>query len=212
MSIDSIRYAEKNILNQRGFSLIELIVFVIIVSVALTGVLSVLNVTTKNSAEPLIRKQMLAIAEGLIDEVQMKPLTFCDPEDANASTATSTADCATAVQAFGHVIGATRATYNNVGNYCNETGTTNLSCTAITLGTANDANSRIPDISGVSLNSPPGYWATMTLTPQALNDVTSGNASAAALNVILITVTVHYVNSAETITVQAYRTRWAPRV
>ncbi len=204
----------------RGFSLIELIVFMVIVSVALAGVLSVLNFTTRNSAEPLIRKQMLTIAEALLEEVQMKPFTFCDPIDATAATATAAVlgagGCTTLVQAFGHTGGATRSTYNNVGNYCAEVGTDSLACTPVTLGTAGSATSRIEDITGVSGNSPPGYWATITLTPQALGpggaNIASAAGSAAALNVILITVTVSYVNSSETVTVQGYRTRWAPNI
>lgn len=41
-----------------GMSLIEVIVFVVIVGVALAGALSTLNLTTAKSADPLIRKQM----------------------------------------------------------------------------------------------------------------------------------------------------------
>ena len=61
---------------QAGLTLIELIVFIIIVSVALAGVLTVLNVTTKSSADPMIRKNMLAIAESLMEEVQLQSFTW----------------------------------------------------------------------------------------------------------------------------------------
>ena len=50
-----------------GFTLIEVIMFIVIISVALTGVLAALNLTTKSSADPLIRKQMMTIAETLVD-------------------------------------------------------------------------------------------------------------------------------------------------
>jgi MSHA pilin protein MshD len=51
---------------QRGISLVELIMFIVIVSVALAGILLVMNVTTRGSVDPLIHKQALAIggAEG----------------------------------------------------------------------------------------------------------------------------------------------------
>jgi MSHA pilin protein MshD len=188
-----------------------MIVFIIIVSVALAGVLSVLDVVTKNSADPLLRKQMLTIAEALVDEVQMRPFTFCDPDDANAATATSPAGCsvATAQQVFGHKALASRATYDNVGNYCTQTGTDNTACGAVTLGIAGNDGSQIPDISGVGTFSPRGYWATITLAPQALGGIASAN-NAAGLNVILITVTVASTRTNETVTVQGYRTRWAP--
>lgn len=195
---------------QHGFSLIELIIFIVIVSVALAGVLMAINTVTKNSADPLIRKQMLTIAEALLDEVQMRSFTYCDPEDANASTALSTAGCATTVQVFGHKAGAARADYNNVGNYCSQTGTTNTACGAITLGTPGSAASQIEDMSGTSGNSPEGYWATITLEAQALGDITSA-ATAAGLNAIRITVEVATTHSDETIVLQGYRSRWAPR-
>ena len=191
----------------RGFTLIEMIVFIIIVSVAL----AVLNVTTKNSADPLLRKQMLTIAEALLDEVQMRPFTYCDPNDANAATAASPADCtvAAAQQIFGHKATTNRATYDNVGNYCAETGTNNAACSDVTLGTAGSDASQIPDLTGVGTFSPPGYWATISLAPQALGAITSTN-TAAGLNVIQITVTVASAKTSETITLQGYRTRWAP--
>ncbi|MDD2706258.1 MAG: hypothetical protein PHU07_13135, partial [Acidocella sp.] len=78
---------------QRGVSLIELIMFIVIVGVALAGVLLVMNATTRSSADPLVRKQALAIAESLLEEVELMPFTFCDPNDANAESASSTADC-----------------------------------------------------------------------------------------------------------------------
>lgn len=55
----------------RGFSLIEVIVFILIVSVALAGVLSVMNLTTQHSADPLVRKQAIAVAESMLEEVSL---------------------------------------------------------------------------------------------------------------------------------------------
>ena len=59
-------------LGERGLTLIELIVFIAIVSVALAGVLAVFNGTVWHSADPLIRKQALAVAEAMLDEVLSK--------------------------------------------------------------------------------------------------------------------------------------------
>jgi MSHA pilin protein MshD len=80
--------------SQRGISLIELIMFIVIVSVALAGILLVMNVTTKSSADPLIHKQAIAIAESLLEEVELMPFTWCDPNDINAASAVSAASCA----------------------------------------------------------------------------------------------------------------------
>lgn len=56
---------------QHGFSLIEVIVFIMVVSVALVGVLSVMNLTTQRSADPLVRKQAIAVAESMLEEVSL---------------------------------------------------------------------------------------------------------------------------------------------
>lgn len=58
--------------SQRGASLIELILFIVIVSVALTSLLLVMNVNTKNSVDPLIQKQALAIAESMLEEIELQ--------------------------------------------------------------------------------------------------------------------------------------------
>jgi MSHA pilin protein MshD len=73
--------------------LVELIVFIVIVGVALAGLFAAFNTMTAGSADPQVRKQVLAIAESLMDEVALMPLTYCDPDDAAAATATSSAGC-----------------------------------------------------------------------------------------------------------------------
>ena len=57
---------------QRGLTLIELIMFIIIVGVGLAGVLTVFNVTARSSADPVVRKQALAVAEAMLDEILSK--------------------------------------------------------------------------------------------------------------------------------------------
>jgi len=110
---------------QRGISLVELIMFIVIVSVALAGILLVMNVTTKSSADPLIHKQALAIAESLLEEIGLMPFTWCDPNDVNAASAVSAASCSAGLSQdviTGPVpAGATRYSagtpYNNVADY-----------------------------------------------------------------------------------------------
>lgn len=79
---------------QRGLTFIELIFFIVIVSAGLAGILTVLNVTTSRSADPMVRKQMLAVAEGVMEEVRLQSFGWCDPDDANATTAANAAGCA----------------------------------------------------------------------------------------------------------------------
>jgi MSHA pilin protein MshD len=78
---------------QLGVTLVELVVFMVIVSVALVGVLKVLDITNRGSVDPLVRKQAISIAESLLLEIEQQPFTLCDPEDANAASAVTAADC-----------------------------------------------------------------------------------------------------------------------
>ena len=55
----------------RGFSLVELIVLIVVVSIALAGVLMVFATAVRGSADPLVQKQALAIAEALMEEIQL---------------------------------------------------------------------------------------------------------------------------------------------
>jgi len=57
---------------QRGISLIELIIFIVIISIALTGILLVMNQVTAHSADPLLRKQAMAAAESLLEEIELQ--------------------------------------------------------------------------------------------------------------------------------------------
>jgi MSHA pilin protein MshD len=81
-------------IRSRGVTLVELIVFMVIVGVALAGLFAAFDTMTKASADPQVRKQVLAIAESLMEEVQLMPFTYCDPDDPNAATTTTgTAGC-----------------------------------------------------------------------------------------------------------------------
>lgn len=106
---------------QRGLSLIELIVFIVIVSVALVGVLSVLNVSVKSSADPVIRKQALAVAEAMLEEVLSKDYqnvmtTDDDPGGVNADTPSKGCTPSTATKCRSNTVG-DRQNYNDVNDY-----------------------------------------------------------------------------------------------
>jgi MSHA pilin protein MshD len=63
--------------NQQGVTLIELIVAMIVISIALGGVMMVMNFTTTHSADPVLRHQAIAIAEAYMEEITLK--NFADP-------------------------------------------------------------------------------------------------------------------------------------
>lgn len=126
---------------QKGISLIELIMFIVIVSVALAGILLVMNVTTKSSADPLIHKQTLAVAESLLEEIELQDFV-------SASGVTNTVTLANRATEY-HII----SNYNNFSM----AGITSLNGAAVTsLGNynasvkvANQALGAIPAASAV---------------------------------------------------------------
>jgi len=62
----------------RGFTLIELVISIVVVSVALGGVLLAINYAVSHSADPMLQHQAVAIAESYLEEILLKP--FADPD------------------------------------------------------------------------------------------------------------------------------------
>ena len=183
---------------QHGLSLIELIMFIVIVSVGVVGILSVMNLTTRHSADPMIQKQALAIAESLLEEIELQPFTFCDPEDANAATATVASvganGCAATVQGVTPTSGQKRSVeprFNNVGDYGG------FSMNAPTPGGIKSLED------GTVIGGLEQYNATVALTSEATGGV-------AAADVLRIDVRVTGPGNAD-ITLTGYRFRYAPR-
>ena len=85
---------------QRGFTLIELIIFIVVVGAGLAGILSVMNTVVKSSADPLVRKQTIAIAESLLEEIVQKE--YAKPTGSTAN---------------GFAAGGARASYDCVDDY-----------------------------------------------------------------------------------------------
>jgi MSHA pilin protein MshD len=63
----------------RGFSLLELIFTIVIVSAAIAAVTSVFLSTTKGSVDPMLHQQAQLVAEAYLEEILLK--RFVDPED-----------------------------------------------------------------------------------------------------------------------------------
>jgi len=55
-----------------GFTLIELVMAIIVISIALTGILLAYVTVVARSADPLLMTQAVAIAEGYMDEILAK--------------------------------------------------------------------------------------------------------------------------------------------
>jgi MSHA pilin protein MshD len=58
---------------QRGLSLIELIIAIVVLSVGLVLLLIPISNVTRRSGDPLITKQATAIAEAVLEEIELKP-------------------------------------------------------------------------------------------------------------------------------------------
>jgi len=75
---------------QAGFTLIELVLFIVIVSVGVAGILLVMNTVVAASADPLVRKQALALADSILEEVLQK--AYSDPDGSSGETSRATFD------------------------------------------------------------------------------------------------------------------------
>ena len=179
---------------RRGFTLIELVVFIVIVGIAVGGVLIAYDHAVRDSADPIVRKQALAIAESLLEEVQQMPFTYCDPDDPALPTATSPAGCTTA-KVMGPEPGESRYStstpFDNVNDYHG-------------YNTAAEVPPGVKDITGAPIAGLALYNATVTVADAALPGVPAGEG-------LLITVVVAGPANVS-VRLDGYRTRYAPQL
>jgi MSHA pilin protein MshD len=178
-----------------GLSLIELLVFIVVVGVALAGVLSAINIGARASADPMVRKQALAAAESLLEEVELQPFTYCDPRDTSAATASSTAGCSAASFSMDNPAnwGAGKSRYgptffDNVADYHN------FSMSGVLNDVFQQSSSRLT-----------GYSASVKVTQVGTGFGLASNADALRIDV---TVT----GSGDSVTLTGFRFRHSPNL
>jgi len=154
----------RSVSRSAGVSLVELVVFIVLVGVAMAGVFAAFNTITAASSDPEVRKQMVAIAESLMEEIELRPLAC-------------SAGCS-ASRPFDSV-----SAYNG------------LSMIGIT------------DITNVAVTGLGGYSASVTVTPTALGSGANTIPNTASL---LITIAVSHPSSGASLTLEGYRTHYAP--
>jgi MSHA pilin protein MshD len=185
---------------QSGISLIELVMFIIIVSVGVAGILSVMDVTSRTSTDPLVRKQAVAIAEALMEEIQQQPFTYCDPDDPLVTTASGigvNSGCSSANHVegptgailMGEARGSATAPLDNVYDY------SGFTMTGITA------------VDGTAVSGLDGYTATVTIVLEALT-VADGAPDVPAAGSLRIEVRV--TSGTVDVTLTGYRLRFAP--
>ena len=189
MSTSSMRRA-------RGFSLIEVIIVIVVLTIAIGGVLRIISLTTSNSADPQLRKQALAIAASLLEEIELAHFTYCDPlTDPNPTSATAPVNC-TVPEAMGPEAGNNGRMYDNVNDYGSLAG-------AVTYTT---------DAAGNAF--PAGYVAKVTITAEPGLGPTGATISASTtpngMNVLRISVAVSYGSGGDSVVLDGIRTRYAP--
>lgn len=72
---------------QSGVTLVELVVAITIVAIAVTGVLGAISAFAARSADAMVLRQGVAIAEAYLDEIVLKPVVDPDGLDAEAGRA-----------------------------------------------------------------------------------------------------------------------------
>lgn len=99
---------------QQGVTLIELISSIVILTVAVAGVMLVVNSTIGRSADPMVEEQAAAVAQSYLEEILLKP--FCDPDfSTDCPTACTTSACGACAGAIGPA--ETRSTFDDVCDY-----------------------------------------------------------------------------------------------
>ncbi len=174
----------------RGLSLVEVVVFIVVVSIGIAGIAMLFSRLTVASVDPLVRKQAIAIAASLLEEIQLKGYTFCDPDDANVHVHPTPA--CTTLEATGPEAGETRYAdprFDNVNDYH-----------GFAMSGAN-----IRDVSGTVVPDLDDYSASVTIAAAGgdLPDV------ADAADALRITVAVTG-PAGVTVSLQGYRLRYAP--
>jgi MSHA pilin protein MshD len=173
---------------QSGITFIELIMFILIVSIGVAGILSVMNVTTAASADPMVRKQAIAVAESLLEEIMLQPFTFCDPDDPNTEKAATAASC-NAAEAMGPEAGETRlglnTPFDNVNDY------------------NGFAMNGIQNIFGAPIPALAAYSAAVNIVPQGIGGIPADES---------LQINVQVTGPGNTaVTLTGYRLRYAPQ-
>jgi MSHA pilin protein MshD len=127
----------------KGFTLIELVMSMVVISAGVAGVLSIMSLSVAESADPMLRTQAQAVARAYLEEILLRD--FSDPDGVEA--------------------GENRATYDDVDDYHGlaANGCLSVSAACPLLGDC------VCDQYGVPVASLAGYDVSVSVSPSALN-------------------------------------------
>ena len=78
---------------QKGISLIELVIFIVIMSVALTGITLIYINTTRYSADPMVRIRSIELAQSTLEEILLKAYDDATPVGGGCVNFTANSRC-----------------------------------------------------------------------------------------------------------------------
>jgi MSHA pilin protein MshD len=79
--------------SQRGFTFIELVMFIVIVGIAVSAITLLFIQNVRYSADPLIRQKSIAVAKAYMDEIVRKRWDELSPEGGGCIDTTATSNC-----------------------------------------------------------------------------------------------------------------------
>jgi MSHA pilin protein MshD len=142
----------------------------------------------------------LAIATSLLEEIELRPYTFCETSDPNVYTAPNTAGCTTPEA---NVVGENRYSpprFDNVKDYDNF----RMGSGEVDPNVRTAANAIIPDLANYKV------VVAVSAIASIIELQGSGGDAVPITEALRITVTTTHVPTGITTSLQGYRTRYAP--
>ena len=216
---------------QAGLTMIELVVFIVIIGIAVAGVLGVMIQSNKAGADPQMRKQAIAIAEGLLEEISLSHFTYCDPADETGSldppngaigafvTGAPGSPSGIGCKKWVDMVGAERRNSSDADDFREDDARPfdNINDYVAAFGVEQptpiqDVNNDSPTLGNLT-----PFTAFLTILPEPLGVNTGGAGTSqiaadatdpSMMEVLRIRVRVHY--ASEDVVLDGYRTRYAP--
>lgn len=192
-----------------GLSLIEMVIFIIVLGIGFSALILLYNQVTQSSVDPVVRKQVLALATSMLEEVQLRGFSYCDPGDTNVYTASAATigpgGCAATLENLGPestetrlgrdpVTGLPTDQFDNVNDYH-----------GFAMSGSNPTDpARIRDMAGSDVSGLNGYSVAVSIQEAGSDFTDVGNTEA-----LRITVTAAGPGNIS-VSLQGYRLRYAP--